>query len=202
MIALVLATAMLKPLVKASIDSRIRAYLAPAIAEKQFSGTLLVAQGKKILFRGAYGMADYELGVPNRLTTRFNIASITKSITQIALLQELAESKWAPDAKLSKYILDFPRGDEISIVDLLNHRSGLPHRVTNNGDECEPQDAASMVEFANGRRCSSNPAKDRNIAQPVSLSWPESWRSSRESPMTPLSKIAFSFPCIWTIRSA
>lgn len=52
-----------------------------------FSGAVLVARkGQPILSKG-YGMANYELDVPNTPKTVFRIGSITKSFTAVAILK-------------------------------------------------------------------------------------------------------------------
>lgn len=116
--------------------------------QQTFSGVILAAQNGKIVFHRAYGWAYLEGKLKNRTDTKFNIASITKPMTTAILVQLLVEKKVGIGDKLSKYIPDFPRGDAISILDLLNHRAGIPPRVTTAEDEARPQTAATMVEFA------------------------------------------------------
>ena len=54
------------------------AYLNTWAKQGRFSGTVLIARGGKILLRKGYGMANYELSVPNAPETVFRIGSITK----------------------------------------------------------------------------------------------------------------------------
>jgi len=54
-----------QPLPDTEIASRIHAYLQPFGETGNLVGTVLVARGGRILFRQSYGMANYELGVPN-----------------------------------------------------------------------------------------------------------------------------------------
>src|SRR5260221_11372505 len=53
----------------------------------QFSGVVLVAQGGVPQFERAYGMADREAGRANILQTSFNLGTITKRFTGIAIQQ-------------------------------------------------------------------------------------------------------------------
>jgi D-alanyl-D-alanine carboxypeptidase len=53
----------------------VEAYIAPYVAFHAFSGVVLVAKGDAVLFEKAWGMANYELSVPNTSDTRFRIAS-------------------------------------------------------------------------------------------------------------------------------
>ncbi len=63
------------------VAERIHAYLKPYADAGHLSGTVLLAKGNEVLFERSYGMASYELGVPNAPSTRFSIASVTKPMT-------------------------------------------------------------------------------------------------------------------------
>ena len=91
---------------------------------------VLVAQDGKILFENGYGQADREQHVPVIPQTTFLIASITKQFTASAILKLQEEGKLSVKDKLSKYIPDFPRGDEVTLRHLLNHTSGI-HNYNN-----------------------------------------------------------------------
>ncbi len=101
------------------------AYLVPFIERNTFSGVILVAQGSDVTFSKAYGMANVEFSVPNRLDTRFAIASINKLFTAIALSRLAEMKKLSPDDPLSKWVPSFPEADKITIDMLRRHRSGI-----------------------------------------------------------------------------
>src|SRR5882672_3504846 len=63
------------------------AYLRPFAESGNFTGAVLVARKGQVVFRRAYGMANYELRVANTPETRFHIASVSKPFTAIAILQ-------------------------------------------------------------------------------------------------------------------
>ena len=86
---------------------------------------VLVAQDGKILFEKGCGLADRERHVPVSPQTTFLIASITKQFTAAAILKLQEEGKLSVDDKLSKYIPDFPRGNEVTLRHLLTHTSGI-----------------------------------------------------------------------------
>jgi CubicO group peptidase (beta-lactamase class C family) len=94
---------------------------------------VLVAQDGKILFENGYGLADREHHVPVIPQTTFRIGSITKQFTASAILKLQEEGKLSVDDKLSKYIPDFPRGDEVTLRLLLTHTSGI-HSYTDEPD--------------------------------------------------------------------
>ncbi len=86
---------------------------------------VLVAQDGKILFEKGYGLADLEHHLPVTPQTIFRIASVTKQFTAAAILKLQEEGKLSIEDKLSKYIPDFPRGDEVTLRQLLTHTSGI-----------------------------------------------------------------------------
>jgi CubicO group peptidase (beta-lactamase class C family) len=148
----------------ATIRQRIAAYLLPFTEVGQLSGNLLVARGDRVLYEGSFGMANYELAVPVRPETRFNIASITKPMTLIALIRLIEQQKLTMQDKLSKWIPDFPRGDEITIQQLARHTAGIPHRLTEPRDETVPTTAEEMVERARHATLMSEPGATRNYS--------------------------------------
>jgi len=86
---------------------------------------VLVAQNGKILFEKCYGLADREHHVPVISQTTFRIGSIGKQFTASAILKLQEEGRLSINDKLSKYIPDFPRGNEVTLRHLLTHTSGI-----------------------------------------------------------------------------
>lgn len=68
-----------------------------------FSGSVLVAQHGKAIFRKAFGPANREWDIPNTLETKFRIGSVTKQITAAAILQLAEQGKLKLDDPMSKY---------------------------------------------------------------------------------------------------
>ena len=93
----------------------------------QFSGVVLLAKAGKPFFHQAYGMANRDFGVPNRPDTKFNIGSINKVFTQVAIGQLLQQGKLALDDTIRKHLPDYsgPAADRITIQQLLTNTSGL-----------------------------------------------------------------------------
>lgn len=91
---------------------------------------VLVAKNGEILFRKAYGLANLELGVPVTPKSVFQIDSITKLFTATAILKLAEEGVVSLDDSMTRYLDGFPAGaDEITLRDLLNHRSGLVNQA-------------------------------------------------------------------------
>lgn len=91
----------------------------------QFSGTVLVSKNDTVLFKKAYGFADYEQKIKNTIDTKFQLASVTKQFTAAAILQLVQDGKLSLNDPLSRFIPDYPKADQVTIHMLLSHSSGL-----------------------------------------------------------------------------
>jgi CubicO group peptidase (beta-lactamase class C family) len=93
-----------------------------------FSGTVLLARNGEVLYKGAFGIANKDFNAPNRIDTKFNLGSMNKMFTAVAIAQLVEKGKIAYDDPLSKFIPDFPSADaaqKIQIKHLLSHTAGL-----------------------------------------------------------------------------
>ncbi|MGE5802998.1 MAG: serine hydrolase domain-containing protein [Gemmatimonadota bacterium] len=93
-----------------------------------FSGVVVVARGGVPQFERAYGMADREARRPNDLETAFNLGSINKFFTTIAIRQLAALGKLNLDSSLARAWPDYPNPDvakRVTIRQILEHRSGI-----------------------------------------------------------------------------
>jgi len=95
---------------------------------KQFNGTVLVAEGGKVIFKRGYGLANMEWNIPNQPDTKFRLGSITKQFTSMLVLQLVEQEKIRLDGKLSDYLPEYPKkvGERVTVHQLLNHTSGIP----------------------------------------------------------------------------
>jgi CubicO group peptidase (beta-lactamase class C family) len=98
----------------------------------QLSGIVLVAQDGVPQFERAYGMADREAGRPNDLETSFNLGSINKLFTGIAIRQLAAAGKLNIDSSLAGAWPDYPNQEaarKVTIRQILEHRSGIQGNI-------------------------------------------------------------------------
>jgi CubicO group peptidase (beta-lactamase class C family) len=95
--------------------------------ENGFSGVVLIARGDKLLWQAAAGLADREAATPISTETRFNVGSINKSFTRVAVAQLLASGKLSLQDIVAKWLPQFsnPAAAKITVGQLLAHRSGL-----------------------------------------------------------------------------
>lgn len=93
----------------------------------QFSGAVLISVKGKIIYKDAVGYANIEDSIPNTCDTKFRIASFTKPITDMLILQLVEEGKLKLDGKLTEYLPKFPKekGEGITIHHLLTHTAGI-----------------------------------------------------------------------------
>ena len=94
-----------------------------------FSGTVLLAKGNKILYKGASGQASKRFDVPNRVDTKFNLGSMNKMFTAVAVAKLVEQGKLSFDDPISKYLDDdwLPNVNKtkVKVKHLLAHTSGL-----------------------------------------------------------------------------
>ena len=105
----------------AEIDER----LQRLVAENAPGLALLAKRGDEVLYNQGFGLADLAHHAPVTPDTKFRIGSVTKNFTAAAILKLCDEGQLSVDDPLSKYLPDFPRGDEVTIAQLMNHTSGI-----------------------------------------------------------------------------
>lgn len=93
-----------------------------------FSGAVLVAKGDGVLYEKAFGEANKDFKAPNNINTKFNLGSMNKMFTSVAVAQLVEAGKLSFDDPLGKFMPDFPdkeASEKIKIKHLLSHTSGL-----------------------------------------------------------------------------
>lgn len=86
---------------------------------------VLVAKKGKVLYRKAFGKANIENNIAMRPDHVFEIGSITKQFTAVSILMLEEEGKLSIQDPVKKYIPTYPNGENITILHLLNHTSGV-----------------------------------------------------------------------------
>jgi CubicO group peptidase (beta-lactamase class C family) len=109
----------------ASTDERFHSILRHEIDATAPGAAVLVAKGDQVIFRVARGSADIELATPLQPQQVFRIGSITKTLTAATILKLAATGELSPDAPLSRYLPEYPNGENIPIARLLDHTAGV-----------------------------------------------------------------------------
>lgn len=96
--------------------------------KSHFNGNVLIAKDNKIIFQKAFGWADYLHRDSLKINSEFELASIAKTFTGVAVMQlaEAGKLKLTDDVK--NFFPNFPY-DGITVEMLLSHRSGMMNYV-------------------------------------------------------------------------
>ena len=110
------------PDIDRAIDDVVRA--APTL-----SGTVVVADARSIRYARVAGFADRERGLPHSVDEVWRWASVTKQVSALLVMQDIAAERLSLDDSLASALPSFagPTAHEITIRDLLRHTSGLPN---------------------------------------------------------------------------
>ena len=90
-------------------------------------GTAAIALDRRIVYSGAWGMADLEHNVPAGLQTAFFVASVTKAFTGVALLKAAEQGRLSVGAPIATYLPEFapPEGRSLTLSLLAAHLGGI-----------------------------------------------------------------------------
>jgi CubicO group peptidase (beta-lactamase class C family) len=110
------------------VVARTDALLDRLVEVDQFSGTVTIARHGEPFYRRASGLASRSWQVPNRTDTRFNLASITKMFTAVAVAQLVEQGKLAYTDTIGTILPGYPNqavAREVTVHHLLSHTSGM-----------------------------------------------------------------------------
>tara|TARA_B110000902_G_scaffold241275_1_gene291449 strand:- start:24 stop:1676 length:1653 start_codon:yes stop_codon:yes gene_type:complete len=109
-----------------SLESKIDKILRTQFKTNETGVSALVAKDGNVIYRKAFGKADLELDVNMTSKNVFEVGSITKQFTSVAILMLLEEGKLSLDDEITKFIPTYPtNGKKITIHHLLTHTSGI-----------------------------------------------------------------------------
>jgi CubicO group peptidase (beta-lactamase class C family) len=112
---------------ESEVMKALRVEIENVVAAGRFSGTVLVARDGVPVFTQAYGLADRERKISNKLDTRFRIGSMNKMFTAVAVMQLVQAGKLDLGEPLGKYMPDYPNKEvsaTVTIHQLLTHTGG------------------------------------------------------------------------------
>lgn len=108
---------------------KINSVIEEKAREIDFSGVVLMQDKNRVVYNSAHGYSNRSDRLPNKVETRFGIASGCKLFTAIAIGRLVQEGKLAFETKISEVLAsnDFPHFDkDINVHHLLTHTSGIP----------------------------------------------------------------------------
>lgn len=136
----------------AQIVAKADEYMLAAVEINHFSGVVLVARNGQPIINKGYGMANYELKVPNTPQTVFRLGSITKQFTSMATMILRERGKLDVNDSICKYLERCPAAwQPVTIRHLLTHTSGIPSYTSFPGffekNSVEPYTSAGLVDL-------------------------------------------------------
>ena len=124
-----LLTAVLAPTLLAaqSPSARVDSLLKARFADTGPGAAVMVISNGKVVHQRGYGYADIERKTPITATTTFDLASVSKQFTAMAIMMLAERGKLSIDDTLSKFFPELPAyASRITVRHLLTHTSGMP----------------------------------------------------------------------------
>ena len=115
------------PPVNPEIDKIVNDLTNPKGRDRVPGVAVVVRKDNQIVHLNCYGYANLETGAKVRLDTIFDLGSLSKQFTAVAVLNLVINNKLYLTDHLSKFFKGFPRyADAITVEDLIHHTSALP----------------------------------------------------------------------------
>ncbi len=115
------AQATLPPAMQATIDSAAHEVLARTGAPSASSGGV---RARQIAYTHAYGTARIAASLPAATTMRYSIGSVSKQFTATAVLLLAERHKLSLDDRISRWLPDLTRANEVTVRQILSMTSG------------------------------------------------------------------------------
>src|SRR5262245_58235370 len=109
------------------LKKELTVFLDQAASTDSFAGAVLVAKDGRPIFRQAYGLANKQANAANNVETKFNIGSMSKMFTAVAVAQLAEHGKLAFDDAIIRHLPNYPNptvANKVTIHHLLTHTSG------------------------------------------------------------------------------
>jgi len=94
--------------------------------KSEFNGVVLIGQKDSIFYSKAFGYADFKKRDSLTLHSDFQLASVSKQFTAVAIMQLHSKGLLNYTDSIQKFFSEFPYKG-VTIQQLLTHRSGLPN---------------------------------------------------------------------------
>jgi D-alanyl-D-alanine carboxypeptidase len=124
--AAMLAPALAQPAPQAAAAVSYGAVLRQAIKATGPGAAAIVVKDGKVVYRGAYGLANVEKKAPLSSDSVFRLGSVTKQFTSMAIMVLVEQGKVGLQDPIDKYLPGYPmQGKVITVEHLLTHTSGI-----------------------------------------------------------------------------
>lgn len=116
---------------KDSLTYKLNEYFSALTGLRNFNGNVIVSKQGQILLDKTFNITGETDSLKVRRDSKFVIASVSKVFIKFSILKLVELNKIQLTDRLSKFIPDFPNGEQITIEQLMHHQSGLPRELTN-----------------------------------------------------------------------
>jgi len=116
---------------KDSLTYKLNEYFSALTGLRNFNGNVIVSKQGQILLDKTFNITGETDSLKVRRDSKFIIASVSKVFIKFSILKLVELNKIQLTDRLSKFIPDFPNGEQITIEQLMHHQSGLPRELTN-----------------------------------------------------------------------
>jgi D-alanyl-D-alanine carboxypeptidase len=100
-------------------------YFSTLAQNNKFMGSVAVSQAGKVIYTNSIGFSDVEKQIKATETSTYRIGSISKTFTAVLILKAIEDRKITLDQPIKKYFPHIQNADQITILQLLQHRSGI-----------------------------------------------------------------------------
>jgi hypothetical protein len=113
----------------------------------KWHGVAIVRIGGKVRLSSAHGYAVREFGIPNTVTTRFKLFSVSKQFTAMAAMQLVEQGRLDLKAPITEYLSGLPKSwNSITMMELLQHTAGVPQSFEQTWmEQWEADDATDLL---------------------------------------------------------
>jgi CubicO group peptidase (beta-lactamase class C family) len=126
--ALALPSASMAQDAQATASAKVDALLARTVRAGGPGAAVMVISDGRVVHQKGYGLADVENRIPITPRTTFDLASVSKQFTAMAIMMLAERGKLALSDPISGFFPELPAyASRVTIRHLLTHTSGLPH---------------------------------------------------------------------------
>ncbi len=118
-------------------------------AANSFNGNVLIAEKGKVIFEKSYGLANEKTGAKLNANTIFELASVSKQFTAMAIVLLKKQGKLSYEDDMTKYVPELADYKGITIRNLLTHTGGLPDYIDITDTNWDKNKIATNIDILN-----------------------------------------------------
>ncbi len=111
-----------------NVNADLDRYMQRLHQRSGFNGNVLIAKNGKVVYQNSFGWANHLLRDSLKIESQFELASVSKPLTAIAILKLVEEGKISLEQSVQDFFPEFPYPG-VTVLQLLSHRSGLPNYI-------------------------------------------------------------------------